>query len=415
MSAQEGTGGQDRGRLEVCHHCDLVVLVPESQDHGKPCHCPRCGAVLVPARGASELNVGLMALSALLMLACALSNPFMSLSASGVSVRMSLFTVFTTLRLDWGLLLWVFLAVTLALPLVVLIVQLMVGLMGYVPSRGTALAYTWCHRYCMVDVFMMGVIISLVKLTSLADVGFHSGFFAALAFSLLVSWCWVAYRPSRLWDRLGTGSLAPGLVPGGRGMEQGVIVCRTCGAQYPSGQDGSGRCPRCQCRNSLRNPHALQKSLSLVIAASILYMPSNLYPVMFTVFLGKGSGANIIDGVVALWGMGSYFVAMVILFASICIPIFKILCIYYLVHCASSGKSRRSRLEQSRIYHVVELIGKWSMIDVFVVIIMSSVVRMGGLITINPGFAIVVFCSVVLLTLLSAEQFDERLIWDHGN
>ncbi|SFK28794.1 Paraquat-inducible protein A [Succinivibrio dextrinosolvens] len=137
---------------------------------------------------------------------------------------------------------------------------------------------------------------------------------------------------------------------------------------------------------------------------------------MYTDLLGANSGSNIIDGVVALWNMNSHFVALVILIASIFIPILKILMLVFLVYNLKKTKEDRQGNRLVFIYRLVEYIGKWSMIDVFVVIIMSSVVRIGGLITINPGFAIVAFCAVVILTLISAEQFDSRMIWDRrGN
>ena len=114
--------------------------------------------------------------------------------------------------------------------------------------------------------------------------------------------------------------------------------------------------------------------------------------------------------------MNSRFVALVILIASIFIPILKILMLIFLVYNLKKPKEDRQGNRLVFIYRLVEYIGKWSMIDVFVVIIMSSVVRIGGLITINPGFAIVAFCAVVILTLISAEQFDSRMIWDRrGN
>ena len=396
--------------VEICHCCDMGVTLPRNPESGKNYRCPRCGALLVRAKEHSFQTVGAVALSALIMLFSSLTQPFMSLEQFGVSNDMALYNVLTALRLDWGGLLYVFMVVTLFMPLVVLVIAVTVGLFGIVPSIFTLRIFTFCHRYCMVDVFIMGVLISLIKLTSLAQVTFHFGFFAAIIFSVMMAWCWMNFRPGRLWSLHGHGHFR-GAVAGQTGVSQHLVVCSTCGAQYQGSEHGAV-CPRCGRVNFYRNPAAVQKTCALLLAATILYLPSNLYPVMFTELLGANNGSNIIDGVVALWNMNSHFVALVILIASIFIPILKILLLLFLVYNVKFTHENRPERRLVMIYRLVEMIGKWSMIDVFVVIIMSAVVRIGGIITINPGFAILAFCAVVILTLISAEQFDSRLIWD---
>ena len=412
--SEEKQGPSSESYVEICHCCDMGVTLPTKPEPGKVYRCPRCGAVLIRAKEYSLQTVGIMALSALIMLFAALTQPFMTLEQFGVSNGMSLYNVLTTLRLDWGGLLYVFMAVTLFMPLVVLFLAVSVGIFGILPTLFTLKIFSFCHRYCMVDVFIVGVLISLIKLTSLAHVSFHFGFFSAIIFSVMMAWCWMHFRPTRLWELLSHGHFH-GAQSGKTGIEQKLIVCRTCGAQYPGSENGAV-CPRCGRINHYRNPAAIQKTCALLISATILYLPSNLYPVMYTDLLGANSGSNIIDGVVALWNMNSHFVALVILIASIFIPILKILMLVFLVYNLKKPKEDRQGNRLVFIYRLVEYIGKWSMIDVFVVIIMSSVVRIGGLITINPGFARVAFCAVVILTLISAEQFDSRMIWDRrGN
>ncbi len=408
--SEEKRGSSSASYVEICHCCDMGVTIPSNPDPDKHYRCPRCGTILVRAKEYSLHTVGTIALSALIMLFASLTQPFMSLEQFGVSNDMSLYNILTTLRLDWGGLLYIFMAVTLFMPLVILFIAVAVGLFGIVPSLLTLKTFSFCHRYCMVDVFIMGVLISLIKLTSLANVSFHFGFFSAIIFSVMLTWCWMNIRPNRLWKMLGQGHFN-GAVAGKNGYEQHIVVCRTCGAQYP-GEENGAICPRCGRVNYYRNPASIQKTCALLLSAAILYLPSNLYPVMFTEFLGANTGSNIIDGVVALWEMNSHFVALVILIASIFIPILKILMLLFLVYNVKNPHKLSREKKLILIYRIVEFIGKWSMIDVFVVIIMSSVVRIGGLITINPGFAIVAFCSVVILTLISAEQFDSRMIWD---
>ena len=132
---------------------------------------------------------------------------------------------------------------------------------------------------------------------------------------------------------------------------------------------------------------------------------------MYTEFLGSTTGSNIIEGVIAMWEMKSYFVSLVILLASIFIPAFKIFSIAFILYVTRYSKIRIKK-RVSRLFRFVMFIGRWSLIDVYVVIIMSSVVRITGFLSIYPGFAIICFCAVVLITVFSADEFDERLIWD---
>ena len=234
------------------------------------------------------------------------------------------------------------------------------------------------------------------------------GFYAAIVFSLLLLYVTLKVRPPRMWDLLQEADLTYAKA-GLSGVEQGLSLCRHCNFVF---SNQIKACPRCGCEVPSREYSCYQKAFALLVSATILYLPSNLYPIMFTDYLGTSTGSNIVDGVIALWQMDSYFVALVILFASIFIPVLKILTLSWILWTVKRQRVRKA-LRVSIIYRLVSFIGKWSMIDVFVVIIMSSVVRMSGLLVINPGFAIIAFCSVVLITMFAAEEFDERLIWDN--
>lgn len=287
----------------------------------------------------------------------------------------------------------------------------------------------------MVDVFILGVMVSLIKLVSLADISFHPGFISAVIFAMLMVWCYSHGSPYTIWNlvREHDEELRSATV-GMRGIDQGLIMCRHCGMVYKRkgrkaskiGQEiessnlacddddylyrGEQVCPRCGHSNDHRSVMMYQKTAALLLAAVILYIPSNVYPIMFTNYLGSNLGSDILDGVIALWEMHSYFVSSVILIASICIPIAKILCILLLLYITKHGfKGYPSRY--NKLYRIILFIGRWSMIDVFVVIIMSTVVRMSVL-TISPGIAVVFFCFTVLVTMLAAEEYDERLLWD---
>lgn len=393
----------------LCPTCDKAVLLPEYSP-GVKCVCPHCGALLRSGHIVSLQHSAVIALGALILLFPAVCEPFLSVQAAGIYQQMSLSSIFTVLKGDWSLLLYVFLLFTFLLPAVMLLQQVMAGILKLTPERRFCLLYQFCHRFCLVDVFLFGVLVSLIKLTSLAEVGFHAGFFLGLGFSFLLMYCWMKVPPQRMWEE--AQAQTPYHLDSERsGAQQGWIRCRHCGLVFASDAAEHHRCPRCGRRAHLREEHSRSRTCALLTASMILYLPSNLYPIMFTDYLGSSTGSNIVDGVISLWQMDSQFVAMIILLASIFIPVFKILMLFCLIVLSCRTKITKPAL-LSLIYRLICFIGKWSMIDVFVVIIMSSAVRITGLLTISPGLAILAFCSVVLITMAAAEMFDVRLLWD---
>lgn len=395
-------------QVVLCRSCDKPVLLPPYQK-GIKAVCPHCGATLRSGQLVKIKSTAVIALAALILLFSSIFEPFLSIESLGIYEEMSLSSIFSVLKTDWSSLLYIFLAFTFLLPFVMLLQQVMVGIFKLRPERRFCRMYALCHRFCMVDVFVFGILVSLVKLTSLANVEFHVGFFLGLAFSIMLIWCWMKAPPNMMWDLYKQSHVKIELEA--RGIEQGLICCPHCQMVYKASEHQ--HCPRCKAPAHYRINESMQRTLALLTAALILYLPSNLYPVMYTDYMGNNQGSNIIDGVISLWQMNSQVIALIILCASIFIPVFKILMLMCLILLTRSHKIKKPAL-LSRIYRVISFIGKWSMIDVFVVIIMSSTVRMSGLLTINPGFAIIAFCSVVLITMAAAESFDERLLWDNS-
>ena len=198
-------------------------------------------------------------------------------------------------------------------------------------------------------------------------------------------------------------------VPTARGT--GRVGCRRCTAVWASGTERCGRCGR---RLEGRDPLALQKVWAWWVAGVICYVPANLYPMLSTRLLFDVKEATILEGVVEFVGQGSYGVAFIIFFASVCIPIAKFVAIAWL---ASEARQRRAASalglhRRLQLYEVVEFIGRWSMIDIFVVAITAALVRIGALASVEPGPAALAFAGSVVFTMLSARAFDPRLIWD---
>lgn len=190
--------------------------------------------------------------------------------------------------------------------------------------------------------------------------------------------------------------------------EAGYDVCHTCLALSPA---GSEHCWRCGSLVHARIPNSLQRTVALLVAAIVLYFPANLLPIMTTDQFGRSVDNTIIGGVIVLWNMGSYPVALVILIASVLVPIGKILTVAAL--CWTVGRHQPiSPRQRMTLYRITEFIGKWSMVDVFVVAILVALIQITGIIVIRPGGAALAFAGVVIVTMLAAESFDPRLIWD---
>ena len=171
-------------------------------------------------------------------------------------------------------------------------------------------------------------------------------------------------------------------------------------------------CPRCGSAMHLRKSDSIQRTLALLFTACLLYIPANLYPIMITEQLGKAEGSTILGGVVLLIHHGSIPIALVIFLFSVMVPIGKLMSMFYLVWTVERH-SKLSPRQRTVMYQVTEFVGKWSMVDVFVVAILVALVHLGGLLEIKPGIAALSFAGVVIVTMIAAESFDARLIWDN--
>jgi paraquat-inducible protein A len=171
-------------------------------------------------------------------------------------------------------------------------------------------------------------------------------------------------------------------------------------------------CPRCGSAMHLRKSDSIQRTLALLFTACLLYIPANLYPIMITEQLGKAEGSTILGGVVLLIHHGAIPVALVIFLFSVMVPIGKLMSMFYLVWTVERHSTLSPR-QRTVMYQVTEFVGKWSMVDVFVVAILVALVHLGGLLAIKPGIAALSFAGVVIVTMIAAESFDARLIWDN--
>lgn len=190
--------------------------------------------------------------------------------------------------------------------------------------------------------------------------------------------------------------------------ECGLVACRRCAKVWPMEQD---TCTRCGSALQSRDWRSLQRVWAWLVVGIICYIPANVFPMLRTQVLFTTSDDTIIEGAVELATHGNLPIAAIILIASVAIPVGKFVAIGYLAWSVRRPERLRPT-QRHRLYHVVEFIGRWSMIDVFVVAILSALVQLNFAASIRPGPAAITFALSVIFTMLAALSFDPRLIWD---
>nr|WP_319941423.1 paraquat-inducible protein A [Halomonas jincaotanensis] len=403
-----------RRRLRACHECDWLVALPPLRP-GEKADCPRCGHTLANRHYQPAQRSMALALSSLIALMLAVSFPFVSFSVGGIGNRIELSQTATTLiGFDQPLVAIAVILTIVVLPAVYLlgVIWLQTGLMRNDPlpkSRAIARSLSHLHPWMMADVFIIGALVSLIKVAGMAEIELGISFWAFCLFALLLLFTTQSLDADWMWFSLAGEPLAPkGSRTGETAASQGLAGCATCGLVN---RLDHGQCRRCGERLHPRLPHSLQRTWALLATATLLYVPANLYPIMTTTSLGQSTPSTIVGGVVELIQMGSWPIAVVIFVASVIVPVGKLVALAWL--CLVVNRSDElNALTRTRLYRLTEFIGRWSMVDVFVVAILVALIRAGALMSITPGPAALAFGGVVITTMLAAMTFDPRLIWD---
>ena len=192
----------------------------------------------------------------------------------------------------------------------------------------------------------------------------------------------------------------------------GLIACHSCHFLCTRGNRSADRiCPRCGADLHDRKPNSIARTWALVLAAIIFYIPANLLPITVVISLGKAQSDTIMSGVIYFIHSGMWPIALVIFVASVFVPLLKLLILIFLLISVQRKSSWRQK-DRTVLYRITEIIGRWSMVDIFVVTILVALVHLGGLATIHAGPGAIFFGAVVVITILAAMSFDPRLIWD---
>ena len=410
-------------RLIACHECDLLqretVLAK-----GATARCRRCGAMLYRSMPASVDRALALTLAAMVLFVVANAFPLVGLSVNGDLVETTLFGAVRTLYRDgmWPIAGLVF-ATTLLMPLLDMaaVAYLLVPLrMGHIPRRPEIVLRMvhWVTPWGMIEVLILGMLVALVKLAHIASVVPGIAMWAFGAVMLVLAAAAAAFDPHEIWARI---DVARGLAlsrsrqisaSAPTAARAGLFVCHDCGLlSKPVAHAYDGCCPRCGAHLHFRKPSSIARTWAFVIAAVILYIPANALPVMDTSSLFGAQTDTILSGVVYLWTSGSWPLAVIVFIASIAVPMLKIIALTFLTLTAQLGW-RWLPEKRARIYRLVEFVGRWSMLDIYVITILVALVQFSALATIKAGPGAIAFGAVVVLTMFAAMSFDPRLIWD---
>jgi paraquat-inducible protein A len=400
------------GQHILCPQCDLLVALPRLATGEKAC-CPRCHTTLTTRWSSPRQRPTAYALAALFMLLLANLFPFISMNVKGVSSEIALIEIpevmFSQDYASLGFFFILFVQLVPAFCLVSVLLLINHVRMDLRLARFLARMLFLVKGWGMAEIFLAGVLVSFVKLIAYGDIGVGASFVPWCLFCVLQLRTFQCVDRRWLWDDIEPmPEVRQPLKVGTTGLRQGLRSCACCTAILPVDQLV---CPRCHSKGYARRRNSLQWTLALLFTSIILYLPANILPIMVTDLLGDKMPSTIIAGVILLWNEGSYPVAMVIFIASIMVPTLKMLAIGWLCWDAN-GHGRGDSERMHKIYEVVEFVGRWSMIDVFVIAVLSALVRMGALMSIYPAMGALMFALVVIITMVAAMSFDPRLSWD---
>ncbi|CAN5140129.1 paraquat-inducible protein A [soil metagenome] len=389
-----------------CPDCGLhqhLVL----QQHRKS-ECPRCRGVLTrPTRSLGDSLALVSASLVLFIVANAFTLMEISIAGLGQSVRLDSGVAGLAERGYLPIAAFVLLIASIA-PLARLL-ALGAAMTAALRSKSspwmtTALRWSESMRgWAMLDVFLVGALIAFSKLHGLARVDIGVAMWALAALVVLTVWLESTLDMPALWAAVGPASPPRACAE----AADRTRCCEVCRLMQPDGET----CLRCRARLHRRKPDVLHRTAALVVTGVILYIPANLYPVFTVVSFGKETTATIMGGVIELMTGDDWPLAVIVFVASIVVPLLKLVGLGVLT--VSTRLRWRGYLRaRTRLFRLIELVGRWSSVDIFVAAILTALVTLGNLATIVPGLGVLAFGAVVFVTIVATSAFDPRTMWD---
>ncbi len=383
--------------------------------------CPDCDAHLRHTRADPFTAPLALNVAALVMFGIGAFWTLMSVNTAGQYHTANLLTGPGQLQ-SFGL--WelavVVLVTTFAAPLarILCMIAVLAGLR--LPHRppGIRVAFAWIEHlrpWSMVEIFLLGLFVAYVRLSDIVHIDLGPAILALATLTVTMLAADILLDQHAVWEALDAQKprhSAPPPQAGLLGATLHPLGCDTC-RLVTRGRDGA-LCPRCGFALHHRKPHSLARTWALVVASLMLYIPANIYPVLTVVRFGSGHPSTILQGVRELMEAHEWPLALLVFFASVAVPVLKLAGLILLLTTTMAGV-RIHRRDRTVLYRVLDAVGRWSMIDIFMESILVALVQFGAVVTITPGPGAIAFAAVVILTMFAARAFDPRLIWDRAD
>jgi paraquat-inducible protein A len=405
----------NRERL-ACPDCGLLQRLPV-RAKGHVLECGRCGRVLVgPATGRVDAPLAL-SVAALLLLIPAYTAPLLIVSTFG-AVRetwlpSAVFGMWRDGFPSLGLLIAAF-SIVLPILFLTLLIRVLVGLhRGRVAGLGSL--YRWIKHlrpWVMIEVYLVGGFVAYSRIKVVANVDVAMGGWCLIAATLVLMLAITQLDDRTVWEALPIrkGPERKNDTQAGEEEGSGAAACTVCDLIAAPGQD-LHHCARCGARLHRRKPDSMRRTAAFVIAGYLLYIPANVLPVLTIVRFGREDRNTILSGVMELVQNHLLPLAVIVFAASIVLPLVKLFSLTWML-VATRVRSRQLLVARTRLYRAIDLVGRWSNIDVYAVATLVAILQFGALTAVHSGNGMVAFAAVVILTMVATSYFDPRLMWD---
>jgi paraquat-inducible protein A len=403
-------------RLRECQHCAQLQVLPPMPPATRAV-CLRCETVL---RHTHHDPIGIplaLNVTALVLFLIATTNVLLTVSRGGQTHLADLFTGPVGLEQSgWWELSAVVVFTTFAAPLakVLAMIAVLLGVQLRRPPHVLRRLFAWVQHlrpWSMIEVYLLAVFVAYVRLGALAHIELGPALYALAALILTMVAADAMLDAEAVWEALDLRHSRT-VRPVRYGWQSGTprrLGCDTC--HFVTRTVPGERCPRCGFALRARKPNSIARTWALGFAALILYIPANAYPVLTFTEFGSGQPSTILGGVRDLLEAGMWPLAALVFFASVVVPGLKVAGLTLLLLTTRAGSRRRLR-DRTRLYRFIDQIGRWSMIDIFMGSILVALLQFGSIVSVVPGPGALAFAAVVILTMLAAQTFDPRLMWD---
>ncbi|MDG6881742.1 Inner membrane protein yebS [Phocoenobacter uteri] len=402
---------QDSSYLQCCKECNSVIKIANS-DQNHTAYCPNCDEILQQGSSWSLTRCTILAIAILILLPFGLSFPLMNIDLLGVPIYASVWGgVWKMATSGYAITAFMVLFCSVIMPVAFASLVVLIALQRLIKQRPhySLLLLSKAQQWVMLDVYLVALGVAAFKVREYAQLHFDIYLSAFLITAVSMTLLFIKIDLKRMWQEFYPEY--HNVSPDCSSDVQLCSVCEYTFAEQIMDKKGQLRCPRCESNLSVSEKVKLQRVWATLIAGTIMMIPANILPISSTLFAGSISADSLISGVMLFIDMGSYAVAAIVFIASIFVPFSKVAIIFYLL-LAIRYRWKHNIHRQLKLLHYVHFVGRWSMLDLFVLALMMSLVERGQIISFSVGGAAVFFGSAVFLTMISSSNLDAKMLWD---